>query len=102
MVEEIHKNDIGTKFLVTIKDGTTAEDVSSATTKELIFKKPGETTVTQTATFESDGSDGKIYYISIADDLNEIGTWNLQARIVMPTGTFKTDISNFKVYDNLS
>ena len=37
---EIHINDVGTKFLVTVTDGTSAVNISSASTKQLIFKKP--------------------------------------------------------------
>ena len=36
---EIHVNDVGTQFLVTVTDGSRAVDISSATTKELIIKK---------------------------------------------------------------
>ena len=36
---EIHVNDVGTKFLVTVTDGSIAVDISSATTKQLIIKK---------------------------------------------------------------
>ena len=36
---EIHKNDIGTVFKVTIKDGSSAVDIYTSTTKQLIFKK---------------------------------------------------------------
>ena len=39
---EIHQNDIGTIFKVTVKDGDSAVDISSATSgssKTIIFKK---------------------------------------------------------------
>lgn len=35
---EIHQNDIGTAFTITIQDGTTAVDISTATTKRLSLK----------------------------------------------------------------
>ena len=38
---EIHMNDVGTRFLVTVTDGTSAVDISSATSgssKTIIFK----------------------------------------------------------------
>ena len=57
---EIHLNDVGTKFLVTIKDGSSAVNISSASTKEIIIQKPSGTKITATATFDSDGTDGKI------------------------------------------
>lgn len=101
MVEEIHKNDIDTKFLVTIKDRTTIVDISSTTTKEIIFKKSDGTVVTKIATLETDGTDGKMYYKSLADDLNMSGSWMLQGKVVIGTGTWKSSIGLFTVYDNL-
>ena len=37
---EIHLNDVGTKFLVTIMDGSSAVDISTASTKQIIIQKP--------------------------------------------------------------
>ena len=39
---EIHENDVGTKFKLTVKDGSSAVDISSAVaagTKQVIIKK---------------------------------------------------------------
>ena len=101
MVEEIHKSDIGTKFLLTVKDGTTAVDISGATTKQILFTKPSGEVVTQTAIFNSDGTDGKIYYITVADDIDETGLWQIQSKIIIAAGTFKSNIEEFRVYENL-
>ena len=70
---EIHINDVGTKFLVTVTDGASAVNISSAGTKQLIFKKPSGTKLTKAAVFNTDGTDGKMYYNAIADDLDETG-----------------------------
>lgn len=99
--EEIHLNDIGTVFEATIMDGSAIVDVSSATTKELIFRKPSGAVITQTAVFTTDGTDGKIQYITIASDLDEAGDWKLQGRIILPTGEWRTDVSIQSVYGNL-
>jgi hypothetical protein len=100
-VEEIHEDDIGTKFLLTVKDGTSAVDISSATTKQIIFEKPDGTTLTKDATFDSDGSDGKIYYESISGDLDTAGTWTIQAKVILPTGTWKSNKETFAVHSNI-
>ena len=55
---EIHKNDIGTVFKVTIKDGSSAVDISTSTTKQLIFKKPSGQKLEANASYYTDGSDG--------------------------------------------
>ncbi len=98
---EIHKNDIGTKFVVTIKDGDSAVDVSGATTKQIIIKKPSGTTLTKAAAFNSDGSNGIIYYAAVSGDLDETGTYKIQGKVVISDGTFYTDIQSFKVHRNL-
>jgi hypothetical protein len=98
---EIHLSDIGTKFLVTITDGSSAVDVSSASTKQIIIKKPSGSKLTTTASFNSDGTDGKIYYTTVTDDLDEAGSYKLQGKVIISDGTFYTDITSFKVHRNL-
>ena len=103
--DEVHLGDIGTVFRATINDcsnGTqTPLDVSSATTLELFFKKPSGTVVTQTAVLTTDGTDGQIEYVTISGDLDEVGNWMLQARVVMAGGDWRSDIGQFRVYANL-
>ena len=98
---EIHINDVGTKFLVTVTDGTTAVDISSATTKQLIFQKPSGTKLTKATVFTSDGTDGKMQYSVVTDDFDEAGSYKLQGKVVISDGTFYTDIHTFKVHRNL-
>ena len=98
---EIHVDDVGTQFLLTIMDGSAAVDISSASTKQIIIKKPSGTKMTKSATFSNDGSDGKIYYSSIADDLDETGSYKLQGKVIISDGTFYTDIYDFKTHCNL-
>ena len=62
---EIHKNDIGTVFKVTIKDSAAVVNVSTATTKQIILKKPSGTKLTKDASFFTDGSDGIITYTTV-------------------------------------
>lgn len=98
---EIHKGDIGTQFQVTIKDGSAAVDISSATTKLLKFKKPSGTVLEKPALFYTDGSDGILKYDIVSGDLSEVGTWFLQGFVVFDSGTFNSDITKFKVHKNL-
>ena len=98
---EIHIGDIGTIFEVTMKDCDATIDISTATLKEIIFKRPDVAASAYTAEFSTDGTDGKIKYVTVADDLDVEGTWKVQAKITMPTGTWKSDVSSFRVYENL-
>jgi hypothetical protein len=101
MTEEVHLNDIGTKFLLTVKEDGVALNISTATVKSIVFKKPSGTVVVKTATFETDGADGKIYYLSVSGDLDAIGLWKIQGKITMGVGSWGTEIGEFKVMDNL-
>jgi hypothetical protein len=102
MACEIHLNDIGTAFRLTILDCTDSFiDVSSALTKEIIFQKPDGTSVTKTASFYTDGSDGVIQYVTVADDLDTTGKWKIQAKVALTTGTWSSNIETFRVYSNL-
>ena len=105
-VEQAHVNDIGTIFRVTVYDmtstgGTTVADINTATTKQFTFKRPDGTTFDRTAVFTTDGTDGQIQYLSVDGDLNVPGTWHLQAYVVTPAGSWKTEFGLFRVYENL-
>lgn len=99
--EEIHLNDIGTIFELTVKDGNVTLDISTAIAIEIIFKKPSGTVVTQTAAFQTDGTDGIMQYTTISGDLDETGGWKIQGRVQLPTGHWSSDTHSFKVYGNL-
>ena len=98
---EIHVDDVGTAFTLTIKDGDSAVNISTATTKKIVIKKPSGTKLTYNTAFVSDGSDGKMVYNAAAGDLDEAGTYKLQSYVIISDGTFYTDITSFKVYRNL-
>ncbi len=101
--DEIHKGDIGTIIELTIKDGTIIVDISGATTKQIFFRKPDETTVlTKTGTLTTDGTDGKVRYTTISGDLDEVGVWQVQAHVITPAGEWRSDIKDMSVHDNLA
>jgi len=102
--EEIHIGDIGTVFEVTLLDGEAIVPIGEATLMEIIFVKPDEakTKVVNTAVLSGTGADGKMrYVITLASELDIKGNWKIQGRVILPTGTWSTDIDKFKVYENL-
>lgn len=106
VIAEIHEGDIGTIIRATIKDkqadGTLSVlDISGATTLELVFKKPSGTKLTKVAVLTTDGTDGQMEYVTISGDLNETGEWKIQAYIVLPSGSWRSDIGCFTVFENL-
>jgi len=100
-IQEIHVNDIGTVFEITVTDCTAPINISTATDITLLFSKPDGSTVEKTATFTTNGVDGKIRYITQANDLDAVGKWKIQARVTLPTGSWSSNLSSFKVYGNL-
>ncbi len=99
---EIHLLDIGTVFEITLYDGAVIlSGLDGATAKSILFEKPDGTTVEKTAAFKTDGLDGIIQYITLANDLDQEGNWKIQARVVLADGSWSSDIGKFKVYPNL-
>ena len=101
-INEIHLSDIGTTLRLTVYEGSSALDISSATTKQFKFKKPDGTTTTVDASFTLDGSDGNLQYIVGSGFLDQAGTWQVQVYLVLPTCQGHSDRKLFEVYGNIS
>lgn len=98
---EIHVGDIGTVLRVTVQDDDEVVDLSTATIKIIYLEKPAGTKLTKTAVFTTDGSDGKIQYVTIAGDLDAAGWWKIQAHVTLPAGSWYSDWQPFRVHANL-
>lgn len=77
----IHIGDYGYDGKLRITKGGAAQNISTYTTLQLIFRKPSGTTVAKTATFVTDGADGVLQYTVESGLVDEVGTWQVQARI---------------------
>jgi len=101
---EIHKDDVGTRFLVTIKDNVHARvDLTGATLKQLNFRQPDDTVLNRSGLSlgaDSDSS-GIMYYDTVVGDLDTAGVYKMQGKVSIPSGTFYTDVYTFKVHSNL-
>lgn len=101
MASEIHEGDIGTKLLITVTDDGSIVDISSASSLSIYIKKPSGTILTRTGVLETDGTDGKMYYITVAGDLDAAGNYKIQGKVVLPAGSYYTSTATFKVHCNL-
>jgi len=100
--DNVYKDEIDHKFLVTFEKNNSAVDISGATsTKQLIFEKPDGTFLTKDGTFETDGTDGKLYYKSISGDLDTAGSWKIQGKVVIGGETKWSSTGAFEVYPTL-
>lgn len=101
MTGDIHKFDT-VVFERTVKDeSAVVVNISTATTKEIIFVKPNKTKLTKAANFSSTGSDGKIRYTTTNTDLDISGVWSGQVHLILPTGEWRSDNFTFTVLENL-
>ena len=101
-MSDIHLGDVGTVFILTVMDGAAIVDISAATVMKINLVSPTTDKTTHTATHTTDGTDGKMEYAtSDASVLDEIGTWQWQGQVTLPTGAWKTNILTFAVLDNL-
>lgn len=100
---EIHVGDIGTVIIFTITDQDGAiVDVSTASTKQVFLRRPSGSVLTKTASFTTNGTDGKIQYTTISGDINMAGNWYAQAYVVTAAGSWKSDSSTIIVYGNIN
>lgn len=99
---EIRIDDVGTQFLITLKDGSDIVNLAGATVKQIIFHKPDSSLLTKNASLYTDGTDGKLYYTSIDGDLDQEGLWKIQVVVNFTSSAkFHSDIGTFQVYSNL-
>ena len=98
----VHNGDVGTIFRLTITDSSsTAIDVSTASTKYIYFLDPSGVKHKKTAAFYTDGTDGIIQYTTIAGDIDEVGTWQMQGYVETSLGKFYMEKSSFQVLSTL-
>lgn len=105
-IQDLHLEDIGTSIRITVEDtdescNRVIVDLSSASVRQIIFRKPSGTKLTVTGALVTDGTDGKIEYITEAGDLDEVGEWKVQVYLVFPTGGWRSEIGTFRVNANL-
>jgi hypothetical protein len=82
-------------------DGT-AVDISGATAKQMVFKKPSGTTLTVSADFVNTGTDGLIKYMIVDGDFSEVGTYKAQAIVTVGGYIWHSNFESFRVYRNLN
>lgn len=102
MLNEVFLNDVGTRFIVTLKEDDIVVPIDSATVKTLNFLKPDSGLVTKPASFTIDGVDGRIEYAVESGFLDELGTWKIQGYVEIASGNFSSSIGEFTVCGKLA
>lgn len=97
-----HVGDVGCVITITVRDEDgTAVDLSGATAKSWTVQKPSGAQVTWAPVFTTTGTDGKLSYTSVANDLDQAGTWLVQVNLTFLTTSAKCDVVKFHVKENL-
>ena len=93
---ELQAGDLGTAIVIIVTEDDDTLDISSATDMSFVFRTPNGLSVTKTAVFETDGTDGALVYYTEEDFLTE-GRWQVQALLTLDDWTGRTEKSTFKV-----
>ena len=105
---EFHLGDVGNVIRLTITEDGSAQDISTVTTKTLRFRTPRGNFIEKTASFYTNGTDGKIQYTTEAGffDANDprlAGDWQVQAYLAgLGAFTGHSTIAHFTVLPNLN
>ena len=73
-------------------------DISGATVQRFLILRPDGQLLTRTTSFTSDGTDGKIRYSTVAEDLTVKDTYYIQAYLELPTWQGHSEIKEFEVF----
>lgn len=81
MWTKINVSDFGWVGKLRVVQDAVAVDISGYTTLSYIFCAPSGRKRTRTAQFGTDGTDGVLTYTVANGDIDEVGDWQVQARI---------------------
>lgn len=104
MSQELQRGAINAIIEVDVEEDGEAVDLSPVLTKTLYFRKPNGDTVSKAASFVTDGTDGKLQYVTEdADFLDQAGIWKVQAFLEFPGSGYegRGHVGQFPVRDNI-
>jgi hypothetical protein len=100
---QLHVGDKNFTFQVTVGEDCLPIDISTSTSKIIVFTKPDGSILEKTALFVTDGTDGKISYSTVDGDIDQAGMWKIQAEVEFGSGSYyHSNIKLFKVMCNLT
>lgn len=102
MASVFYVDDTGILFEAILQEDGLAINIAAATTRQLWFRRPDGHVMKKTAPLSTDGTDGKMRYTTVANDLTYAGEWQWQPYVVLPASTFHGAIQMFTVLRNLA
>jgi hypothetical protein len=92
---------IGATIELDITEDGIPKNISTATSKKIRLTGPDDVSKDYLASFLTDGTDGKLIYTTLGDELNVAGYWQAQALLIMGSFNGDTAVAAFTVKDNL-
>ena len=94
---------VGAYIELTIKDQDgTVVDVSGAASKTIRLQDPDGNRSDKTASFTTDGTDGKIRYATQSGVLDTSGAWEVMGLVVIGSDSYPTDVLKLTVAEVLA
>lgn len=98
--DKLHVGDTAT-IIITLKDNGVVVDISAATALEIKLQRPAGTSFSRTASFVTDGTDGKMKYKLLTTDLDLDGPWKIQAVVTETDDVFNSSVGKIQVNRNI-
>ncbi len=97
-----NKGDLGAEIVCTVYERGAVLPITGATNLRIYFERPDKTYFYKTGAFKTDGSDGKIKYVTTSvDDLDVAGQWHVQGYFTLSGWTGHSDMEVLPVYENV-
>ena len=101
MAYDLMQNDTGTEFILVVQEDGVAVDISEQEDMKIYLKK-SSVVKEKAATLHTDGTDGKMKFVTEATDFDQKGRWQVQGYVKLPSWEGRTDIVIVEVGSNLS
>jgi len=101
---EVHKNDVGTEFNLTIVDTANADlpiDLTSASIVQVVIRRSDGSREVVEGTVVGPPTEGRVNYYTVAGDLSITGWYKVQAIVVTPAGLWHSATARFPVLKNI-
>lgn len=90
------QNAVGLIIIYAVRQQGVIVDISSASGLKLVIGKPSGNYIAVTGALYTDGTDGKISYVTVAGDLDEAGPYKVQAFFTL--GAYTGYTAQVKMY----
>lgn len=101
MIGNWQKGAIGAKIQLTVTKNSATYNITGATVT-FLYEKPGGTAGTWAATIDTASTGVTSYTTTAAGDLDTVGKWEVQAKVVLGSDTLYSVKESFNVLDNVS